>query len=119
MSFKEILHELVSRVPGGLGAIIVDWEGEAVDQSGALDDYSLKLMGAHKGIILDGLRRAGARADGNDLEEIVITTERLQTLILPVDREYFLLLTTTRESVCGRALFEARRTLKKIKIEIG
>jgi len=118
MPFKKLLSDLVASVPGGLGAILVDWEGEAVEQSGAIDEYELKVIGAHKGIILDNLRAAVARSEGNALEEICITTARVQTLILPITNEYFLVLTFGRGELYGRALFEARRCLEKLKREI-
>jgi len=118
MPFKMLLADLVARVPGGLGAILVDWEGEAVEQSGQIDEYELKVIGAHKGIILDSLRAAVARSEGNTLEEICIATARVQTLILPVTRDYFLVLTLERGGMYGRALFEARRCLERLKKEI-
>jgi predicted regulator of Ras-like GTPase activity (Roadblock/LC7/MglB family) len=118
MSFKVILAEMLQQVPGGLGAILVDWEGEAVDQSGVIDDYELKVIGAHKGLILGNLRKAVARVEGNALQEIAITTEQVQTLILPVNEDYFLVLTLQKGEAYGRALFEARRCLEKLKQEI-
>lgn len=118
MAFKAILSELLACLPGGLGAILVDWEGEAVDQTGVIDEYDLKVIGAHKGLILSNLRQAVARAEGNQLQEIIITTERLQTLILPVDDDYFLVLTLSQGEGIGRARFEARRALEKIRKEI-
>lgn len=118
MAFKKILNELLDRVPGGLGAIVVDWEGEAVDQAGVLDDYELKVIGAHKGLILHNLRQAVARAEGNALEEIAISTEQVTTLIMPINEEYFLVVTQQKNEVFGRAAFEARRSLEKLKLEI-
>jgi len=118
MAFKRILSELLERLPDGLGAIIVDWEGEAVDQVGVIDDFELKLIGAHKGLILTNLRQAVARVEGNDLLEIAITTDRVQTLILPVDEEYFLVLALKKGEAYGRALFEARRCLDQLRKEI-
>jgi predicted regulator of Ras-like GTPase activity (Roadblock/LC7/MglB family) len=119
MAFKQILSEMLAQIPGSLGAILVDWEGEAVDQVGGIDDYELKVIGAHKGLILDNLRQAVARAEGNGLEEIVITTALRQTIILPVDDDYFLVLTLNKDDSMGRALFEARRALVKLKKEIS
>jgi len=118
MAFKKILSDLLENLPGGLGAIVVDWEGEAVDQVGVIDDYELKVIGAHKGLILNNLRQAVARAEGNQLQEIAITTEQVQTLILPVDEDYFLVLTLQNGDAYGRALFEARRCLDKLRKEI-
>lgn len=119
MPFKSILNDWISRVPGALGAIIVDWEGEAVDQVGRLDSYDLKVIGAHKGLILDQLRKAVQRTAGNELLEISISTSKYQTLIVPVDAEYCLVLTLEQGEMIGRALFEARRCLERVRQEIG
>ncbi len=118
MSFKALLDELVSQVPGALGAIIADWEGEAVDQSGRMDDYELKVIGAHKGIILHNLRDVVKRLGDDQLQELVITTEQAQTLVMPVTIDYFLVLTLEREAMLGRALFEARRCTQALQQEI-
>lgn len=118
MPFKKLLAELIERVPGAQGAIVADWEGEAVDQVARIDDYELKVIGAHKGVILNNLRQVVRRLDGGNLEELVIATERTQTLVLPLTEEYFLVLTMGRGDALGRALFEARRCAAHLKIEI-
>ena len=110
--------ELLERVPGAQGAIIADWEGEAVDQVARIDDYELKVIGAHKGVILNNLRQVVRRLDGGSLEELVIATEKTQTLVLPLTEEYFLVLTLACGDALGRALFEARRCAACLKMEI-
>lgn len=118
MSFKETLENLIERVPGALGAILADWEGEAVDQVSRIGEYELKVLGAHKGIILTKMRQAMRDLESDVLEEIVVTTERNQTLILPITQDYYLVLTLQREELLGRALFEARRTIAILRNEI-
>ena len=118
MSFKALLGQLVASVPGAQGAIIADWEGEAVDQVGLMDDYELKIIGAHKGVILHNMREVVARLGDDRLSEIVITTELAQTLVLPVTDDYFLVLTLDRTDSLGRALFEARRCTLALQKEI-
>ena len=119
MPFKSLLGHLVESVAGAQGAIIVDWEGEAVDHVARMDDYELKILGAHKGVILDRLRSAVSRLEGTDLEEIVVTTVSSQTLIMPVTPEYFLVLTLDRGDALGRALFEMRRCVAHLRQEIA
>jgi len=118
MPFKSMLGEMIERVPGAQGAIIADWEGEAVDQVGLMDDYDLKLIGAYKGVILTSLREVTSRLNHDHLKEIIITTERAQMIVLPVTMEYFLVLALDRSDVLGRALFEARRCLQSLQKEI-
>jgi len=119
MSFKELLGELVARVSGSQGAIFADWEGEAVDQVGLMDDYDLKIIGAHKGLILYNLREVVARLGDDRLREIVITTATSRTLVLPVTNEYFLVLALDRSASLGRALLEARRCARVLQEEIA
>jgi len=116
--FKSLLNSLVESVPGAQGAIIADWEGEAVDQVGIMDDYDLKVIGAHKGVILHNMREVVDRLGDDQLEEIVITTKQAQTLILPVTKDYYLVLTLDRLDMLGRALFEARRCIRALYREI-
>ncbi len=104
MPFKPLLNALVERVPGAQGAIIADWEGESVDQVGIMDDYDLKVIGAHKG--------------DDELKEIVITTNQAQTVIMPVTEDYYLVLTLDRSDMLGRALLEARRCIQALYREI-
>ena len=118
MSFKKILQDLLERVPGGQGAILADWEGEAVDQVARMDDYELKVIGAHKGVILYNLRDVVKRLAEDDLQEIVITTEKFQTVVMPVNQDYFVVLTLSRGDALGRALFETRRCINILRREI-
>ena len=119
MSFKALLGQLVTSVPGAQGAILADWEGEAVDQFGLMDDYELKVIGAHKGVILHNMREVVTRLGDDRLSEIVITTSHAQTLVLPVTNDYFLVLTLDRSDSLGRALFEARRCTQALMREIA
>jgi len=116
--FKSLLNSLEVSVPGAQGAIIADWEGEAVDQVGIMDDYDLKVIGAHKGVVLHNMRGVVDRLGDDQLKEIVITTRQAQTLILPVSKDYYLVLTLNRSDMLGRALFEARRCIRALSREI-
>jgi predicted regulator of Ras-like GTPase activity (Roadblock/LC7/MglB family) len=120
MSFKAALEGLLQRVPGSLGAILADWEGEAVDQvSSRMDEFEMKIIGAHKGIILTNMRQAMRDLDSDDLEEIIVTTEKTQTLIVPITKDYYLVLTLQKDASFGRAQFEARKTVKVLREEIA
>ncbi|MEZ4600014.1 MAG: roadblock/LC7 domain-containing protein [Syntrophotaleaceae bacterium] len=119
MPFKHLLTELLERIPGALGAIIADWEGEAVDHVARMDDYELRVIGAHKGIILSNLRRVLEQLGRDRLQEVIISTSRSRTLVLPVTEDYFLVVTADRDVVLGRALFESRRCVARLKKEIA
>lgn len=117
MPFKSLLNRLLEEIPGALGAIIIDWEGEAVDQVARIEEYDIKVLGAHKGIILNLLRDALARIDSGELEEVLIRTGRNKTLIAPLNEDYYLVLTLGPQSIAGRAAFKMRHCVTELRAE--
>lgn len=119
MGMKEDLALLMATVPGALGAILVDWEGEAVDHAAGMDVYDLKVIGAYSGAILMNLRATVDRFDDDALEELVVVTAEVQTIMRLVTRDYFLVFTCRKdEAVLGRALFESRRCALRLRDDI-
>lgn len=118
MPFKRILNELVSAVPGADGAILADWEGEAVEQWCIHDDYELKLIGAHKGIILNLMREAHSGMDLGVLRDAIISTENQRFIIGAIGPDYVLVMTLGRGAVVGRALYCFRRAVPLLAKEI-
>lgn len=117
MPFKSLLNRLLEDIPGALGAIIIDWEGESVDHVARMEEYDIKVLGAHKGIILNLLRDAMDRTDSGELEEVLIRTGRNKTLIVPLTVDYFLVLTLGPEAIAGRAAFKMRSCVAELRTE--
>lgn len=117
MPFKSLLSRLLEDIPGALGAIIVDWEGEAVDQVARIAEYDIKVLGAHKGIVLNLLRDALTRLSTGGLEEVAIRTEQNTTLIAPLNEDYYLVLTLGPEAIAGRAAFKMRNCVAELRPE--
>ena len=118
MPFKRILTELVSTVPGARGAILADWEGEAVEHFSYDDDFEMKLVGAHKGIILNRIRKAYEDLNAGELQEIIITAEQQRFLVGAIGPEYSVVMTLGREAVVGQALYRFRKAVTLLKKEI-
>lgn len=108
MVFKTILTDLVQSVPGASGAILADWEGEAVEQYAMFDDFEMKIIGAHQGILLNRIREIQERFAEDSVREVVITTARLHVIVGAVGKDYTLVMTLARESLPGRAIFHFR-----------
>ena len=117
MPFKSLLNRLLEDIPGALGAIIVDWEGEAVDQVARINEYDIKVLGAHSGIILSQLREALFRIDSGDLDEVVIRTGQNKTLISPLTEEYLLILQLGPKAIVARAAYKMRCCVEALRDE--
>jgi predicted regulator of Ras-like GTPase activity (Roadblock/LC7/MglB family) len=118
MPFITILKDLVESTHGATGAILTDWEGEAVEQYCLYDDYELKVVAAHKGIVLNQIREVHATFPGEELCDAVITTASQHFLTGPVGPDYSLVVTLDRGAVLGFALYRFRKALKLLEKEI-
>jgi len=118
MPFKTILKGLVDTTPGATGAILADWEGEAVEQHCLYDDYELKVIAAHKGIVLNQMRTVHAAFPGEEFCDAVITTASQHILTGPIGPDYSLVMTLDRGAVVGLALYRFRKALKLLEKEI-
>lgn len=117
MPFKTILRKLVEAVPCATGAILADWEGEAVEQYCLYDDYQLKIIAAHKGIILGRMKEVHASLSGG-VSEAVIATDSQLTVTGGIGPDYSLVMTLDKSAVVGIALYHFRKTLKLLEKEI-
>ena len=117
MPFKLLMNRLLEDIPGALGAIIIDWEGEAVDQVTQTEEYDIKVLGAHSGIILSLLREALSRVDGGHLEEVVIHTGQHKTMIAPLTEDYLLVLQLESKAITARAAYVMRPYVDELRSE--
>ena len=119
MPFKKILNQLLLDVPGAQGVVIVDWEGEAVDQATRIGEYDIKILGAHNGIILTLLREVLARLNSDYPEEVVIRTRQGITLIQPLTEDYLLILQLQSGTLVARAAHKLRACAEQLYDDIA
>ena len=119
MPFKKIMGNLIESIPGATGAIFLDWEGEAVDQYAVENDtYQLKVLGAHKGVILGLINDAQAIDEKNKVECVSIKMKNFSVIMAPVSDEYFVVLTLKPDSSISKARYGIRHTAKALMAEI-
>jgi predicted regulator of Ras-like GTPase activity (Roadblock/LC7/MglB family) len=104
MPFKMILNNLMESVPGATGAILADWEGEAVEQACLYDVFDLKVTGAHKGILLNLMKEAHQKVNAGELRHAVISTGNQHYLTGPIGTDYFLVMTLDKSAIVGLAI---------------
>jgi predicted regulator of Ras-like GTPase activity (Roadblock/LC7/MglB family) len=118
MPYHSILKNLVDTVPHAVGAILVDWEGEAVQEYCHCDSYDMRFVAAHIGIVLSRLRETNADNHGGDIEDVVVSSERQILLIGAIDSDYSLVLQVTRNCPIGLARHHFSTTLAQLKKEL-
>lgn len=115
MPFHAILKDLVDTVPDAVGAILVDWEGEAVQEYCHCDSYEMRFVGAHKGIILSRLREMHTASQDGEIEDVVVTSACQILLIGAIDPDYSLVLQTNRSCPVGLARYHFTAALTRLK----
>ena len=116
--FRDILQELVASTPGAIGALFLDWEGEAVEVVGDrpldADEHGLKITGAYQGIFLTQLRDLCSRLEAGQPHRFKIDFETTRVFSCDLKDGYYLVLvvdTTSNEAVAWRALDGCRERL--------
>lgn len=118
MPFTHLLKSLVETVPHSIGAILVDWEGEAVQEYCHCDPYDMRFVAAHKGIILSRLRETNGERIGGPIEDVVVSAERQHLLIGAVDKDYSLVLQVDKPCPLGLARYHFNKTLELVRKEL-
>lgn len=118
MPFKRLLTTLVEAVPGASGAILADWEGEAVEQHTLFDPYEMKVTAAHWGILLARLKGLHEKFSTGVVRESIITTDEQHVIVGAVGDDYTLVMTLNRDALPLPALRSFRETSELLKKEI-
>ncbi|MEW5975523.1 MAG: hypothetical protein AB1898_06920 [Acidobacteriota bacterium] len=89
-AYSSILQHILRQVEGAVAVGFADYEGETVQIEGRLEDYRHRLLLAYQGILFHNLAEQHA---GESMQSITAVYEDLTTVIKPLRRGYFLLLT--------------------------
>jgi hypothetical protein len=113
-SFSRILERLLRAVPGAVGAVLVDAEGETVDYAGWLPPFYTQLLGAHLRLVLDG-GTASISASAAYPDQLVVRASRRSFLIKRLPQGFALAIAMARGAfgVSQRALLTAECELAK------
>jgi predicted regulator of Ras-like GTPase activity (Roadblock/LC7/MglB family) len=117
--FAEILAELVGGIPGAVGAVFVDWDGEAVDQFGHIPEFDIRVFGAHWGIIVNLVKQLLSSKEYGRTQLIILSSERRDVLIQTVSSDYFVILSMKRGSHLGMAIKQLDRVSAALREEMG
>jgi len=119
MPYRNTLEELVNRIPQAIGAILIDWEGEAVQEYCHCTPYDMRFMAAHQAIIFNMLRELN-RNKGEDsvIQDFAITTDQAHLIIGCIDDDYSLMMSADRNGPLLLALHHFRDTVAKLRREL-
>ena len=117
--FAVILQRLVERVPGAIGAVFADWEGESVGEFAAdLPQLEIQIVGAQWGLVWMELLRSFGRARLGHPLELIVDAERGRAVVRKVTDQYYVVLTLGKQAHLGLALVELERGASELAAEM-
>jgi|ERR1039457_4438414 predicted regulator of Ras-like GTPase activity (Roadblock/LC7/MglB family) len=119
MPYQNILEKLVNSTPRAIGAILVDWEGEAVQEYCHCDSYEIRFLAAHQAIILSRIRELHNDVGHTSrIEDFVVTVSNAHLIIGSIDEDYSLVMNVDRMCPVHLALYHFRAAVIELRKEI-
>jgi predicted regulator of Ras-like GTPase activity (Roadblock/LC7/MglB family) len=117
-AFSGILRRMVDKVPGAIGAIFADWDGEAVDSFAPGVKEDMLMLGAHYAVILNQVQSALHLSHFGEAEEIIVQHQKIDLIVRAVDRHYYVVLAVRAGSHLATALRETHAAASALRAEM-
>lgn len=119
MPFQRELDAVLRDVPGALGVILVDFEGEAVIGAvHGISNYELKVVGAYGGIFRDQIRRLCRETGLGRPQTFTINGSECRLLSEDLKDGYHLVLVAGTSTQLTRAAERLRECAEILKHEL-
>ncbi|MDH3998124.1 MAG: roadblock/LC7 domain-containing protein [Desulfuromonadales bacterium] len=104
--FSEILQRVVEEAGGGIGAVLMGYDGIAIDQYFVPDEeIDLQMVVVEYSNVLKEIRKTAEILSLGDMEEISIRTDRFYIVIRVLNDEYFLAMLLNRDGNFGKGRY--------------
>ncbi|WP_020676412.1 roadblock/LC7 domain-containing protein [Geopsychrobacter electrodiphilus] len=104
--FRKLLEKMVKDTPGGVGIVLMGYDGIAIDQF-FLDvgDVDLQLVAIEYSNVVKEIHHTAEILGTGTLQEVTIKTGRFYVIIHALTDEYFVALTIRREGNLGKGRY--------------
>lgn len=114
--FGKILETIVEGAGGGVGAVLMGYDGIAIEQYfKACEGVDLQLVAVEYANVLKEIKKAAEVLNTGLMEEVSIKTERFHVVISTLTDEYFVALTLEREGNYGKGRYLLRREAPRLR----
>ena len=104
--FDDILQQLTEQTPGGIGAVLMGYDGIAIAThvvSGS--DLDLSMIAIEYANVLKEIRKTAHILNVGEMEEVSIKTERFHIVVRIITPDYFVAMTLKRDGNFGKARY--------------
>jgi predicted regulator of Ras-like GTPase activity (Roadblock/LC7/MglB family) len=116
MSINKILKNMVDNVSGGLGAVVMGYDGISIDEYIKEDiDIDVPLLAVEYATVLKEINKTVAVLRIGSLEEVSINTDFSQVLIRTIDEDLFVVLVVLKEGNYGKGRYLLKLNAPKLR----
>lgn len=118
--FNKILERIVTETGGGIDAVLMGYDGIAIDQFCVPGEKAdLQLVAIEYANVLKEMRKTTEILDIGDMEEVAIKTERYQVVVRIITPEYFVAMTLRRDGNFGKARYLLSREAGNLRVALS
>jgi predicted regulator of Ras-like GTPase activity (Roadblock/LC7/MglB family) len=118
--FSEILQRIVEETGGGVGAVLMGYDGIAIDQFFDPDEQiDLQMVVVEYSNVLKEIRKTAEILSLGEMEEISIRTKRFIIVIRVLTDEYFVALVIRHDGNFGKGRYLMTRERVNLVEELG
>ncbi|PLX79291.1 MAG: GTPase [Desulfuromonas sp.] len=113
--FSEILQGIVQQSGGGIGAVVMGYDGIAIEQYlEPVEGLDFQMLTVEYANVIKEIKKTVEILDTGQMEEVSIKTERFFVIIRSLTEEYFLALTLDRKGNFGKGRYLMLRDTPKL-----
>lgn len=118
MGLKGSLQEIVEKVGGGVGALIMGYDGIPIEEYILASDFDVQLMAVEYVNVMKEVKRSIDVLKTGELEEIIISTEQSRIIIRSICEDYFIMLTLNSDGNYGKGRYLLKREIPRLREEL-
>jgi len=118
MGLRGSLQEIVEKVGGGVGALIMGYDGIPIEEYILASDFDVQLMAVEYVNVMKEVKRSLDVLKTGDLEEILISTEQSRIIIRSICEDYFIMLTLNADGNYGKGRYLLKREIPRLREEL-
>lgn len=119
IAFRETLTDIVEKVGGGLGAVIMGYDGIAIEEYiREQKTCDIQLLAVEYATLLKEVKRTVSVLKTGDMDEMTISTELTRAIVRIINDEFFILLALDKEGNYGKGRFLLKRVAPLLREEL-
>ncbi|RPJ04514.1 MAG: roadblock/LC7 domain-containing protein [Deltaproteobacteria bacterium] len=118
MDLRDTLKEIVEKVGGGVGAVIMGYDGIPIEEYIKEGIFDVQILAVEYANVLKEVKRTIDVLKTGEMEEIIITTGMSRIVIRSVTEDFFVMLALDSDGNYGKGRYLLKREVPKLREEL-